>query len=73
MVDAASARKYYHFVRLMGRAASHIALEVALQTHPQAAIVCEEVRARNHTLAHIVGQVRTPLTAAAPSAGPTQT
>lgn len=35
MVDAASARKYYHFVRLMGRSASHIALEAALQTHPQ--------------------------------------
>ena len=34
MIDAASARKYYHFIRLMGRSASHIALEVALQTHP---------------------------------------
>lgn len=58
MVDAASARKYYHFVRLMGRAASHIALEVALQTHPQAALVCEEVAARRLTLACIVGQAR---------------
>jgi hypothetical protein len=35
MIDAASARKYYHFIRLMGRSASHIALEAALQTHPQ--------------------------------------
>lgn len=34
-IDAASARKYYHFIRLMGRSASHIALEAALQTHPQ--------------------------------------
>ena len=35
MIDARSATKYYHFVRLMGRAASHITLEAALQTHPQ--------------------------------------
>lgn len=35
MIDAASAKKYYHFVRLMGRSASHITLECALQTHPQ--------------------------------------
>jgi diphosphate-dependent phosphofructokinase len=38
MIDAASARKYYHFIRLMGRSASHIALEAALQTHPQVRI-----------------------------------
>jgi len=38
MLDAASARKYYHFVRLMGRSASHIALEAALQTHPQVGV-----------------------------------
>ena len=43
MMDALSAKKYYHFVRLMGRAASHITLECALQTHPQAAIICEEI------------------------------
>ena len=36
MIDSVSAKKYYHFVRLMGRAASHITLEAALQTHPQA-------------------------------------
>ena len=35
MIDAMSARKYYHFIRLMGRAASHVTLECALQTHPQ--------------------------------------
>ena len=47
MVDAASARKYWHLIRLMGRAASHITLEAALQTHPQAAVISEEVGARD--------------------------
>ena len=58
MIDAASARKYYHFVRLMGRAASHIALECALQTHPQAALICEEISHYKLSLAHIVNEVR---------------
>lgn len=57
MMDALSAKKYYHFVRLMGRAASHITLECALQTHPQAAIICEEVHQQNRTLADIVDEV----------------
>jgi pyrophosphate--fructose-6-phosphate 1-phosphotransferase len=43
MTDARSTGKYYHFVRLMGRAASHITLECALQTHPNAALIGEEV------------------------------
>ncbi|OIW14013.1 hypothetical protein TanjilG_09364 [Lupinus angustifolius] len=43
MVDARSTGKYYHFVRLMGRAASHITLECALQTHPNITIIGEEV------------------------------
>jgi hypothetical protein len=34
-MDSLSAKKYYHFIRLMGRAASHVTLECALQTHPQ--------------------------------------
>ncbi|CAL0309103.1 unnamed protein product [Lupinus luteus] len=42
MVDARSTGKYYHFVRLMGRAASHITLECALQTHPNITIIGEE-------------------------------
>ncbi|KAK7820435.1 pyrophosphate--fructose 6-phosphate 1-phosphotransferase subunit beta, partial [Quercus suber] len=42
MVDARSTGKYYHFVRLMGRAASHITLECALQTHPNISIIGEE-------------------------------
>ena len=58
MMDALSAKKYYHFVRLMGRAASHITLECALQTHPQAAIICEEVHQSNRRLADIVHEVR---------------
>ncbi|KAI5683268.1 hypothetical protein M9H77_04496 [Catharanthus roseus] len=44
MTDARSTGKYYHFVRLMGRAASHITLECALQTHPNITIIGEEVQ-----------------------------
>lgn len=43
MIDAASAKKYWHFIRLMGRSSSHVTLEVALQTHPQWAFISEEV------------------------------
>ena len=60
MMDALSAKKYYHLVRLMGRAASHITLECALQTHPQAAIICEEVHRSNRRLADIVHEVPLP-------------
>jgi hypothetical protein len=56
-IDSLSAKKYYHFIRLMGRAASHITLECALQTHPQAALICEEVEACNMGLSDIVSQV----------------
>ncbi|KAK8493568.1 hypothetical protein V6N13_062829 [Hibiscus sabdariffa] len=50
MIDARSTGKYYHFVRLMGRAASHITLECALQTHPNITIIGEEVAANKLTL-----------------------
>ena len=40
--DALSAKKYYHFIKLMGRSASHIALECALSTHPNLALIGEE-------------------------------
>jgi len=40
--DAISSRKYYHFIKLMGRSASHVTLECALQTHPNYAIIAEE-------------------------------
>ncbi|HCC51301.1 MAG TPA: diphosphate--fructose-6-phosphate 1-phosphotransferase, partial [Porphyromonadaceae bacterium] len=45
--DCNSARKYWHFIKLMGRSASHIALECALQTHPNICIISEEVEAKN--------------------------
>jgi len=52
--DANSARKYWHFIKLMGRSASHIALECALQTQPNICIVSEEVEQKNMTLDDIV-------------------
>ncbi len=52
--DANSAKKYWHFIKLMGRSASHIALECALQTHPNIAIVSEEVAEKKMTLKEIV-------------------
>ena len=52
--DANSARKYWHFIKLMGRSASHIALECALQCQPNVCIVSEEVEAKNQTLDDIV-------------------
>lgn len=55
--DAASARKYWHFIRLMGRSASHIALECALQTHPNVCIISEEVEAQSQTLQDVVEQI----------------
>ncbi|MDR3174164.1 MAG: diphosphate--fructose-6-phosphate 1-phosphotransferase, partial [Treponema sp.] len=44
--DANSAKKYWHFIKLMGRSASHIALECALQTQPNICLISEEVEAR---------------------------
>lgn len=55
--DVLSARKYWHFVRLMGRSASHIALEVALKTRPNIALVGEEVLAKKMTLAQVVDSI----------------
>ena len=52
--DANSAKKYWHFVKLMGRSASHIALECALKTHPNITIISEEVAAKKQTLDQIV-------------------
>lgn len=48
--DALSAKKYYHFIKLMGRSASHIALECALQTHANYVILGEEVQKEKQTL-----------------------
>ncbi|NLB96590.1 MAG: diphosphate--fructose-6-phosphate 1-phosphotransferase [Armatimonadetes bacterium] len=55
--DATSAVKYWHFVRLMGRAASHVTLECALQTHPNITLISEEVQAKGTTLAEIVDYI----------------
>ena len=55
--DCNSARKYWHFVKLMGRSASHIALECALQCQPNICLVSEEVKAKNMTLNQIVDEL----------------
>ena len=52
--EANSARKYWHFIKLMGRSASHIALECALQCQPNVCIISEEVEEKNMTLDDIV-------------------
>jgi pyrophosphate--fructose-6-phosphate 1-phosphotransferase len=52
--DAASSRKYYHFIKLMGRSASHIALECALLTHPNCVFISEEVQEQNLSLDYLV-------------------
>ncbi len=52
--DCNSARKYWHFIKLMGRSASHIALECALQTQPNICIISEEVEAKNQSLDDVV-------------------
>ncbi|KAB2637554.1 pyrophosphate--fructose 6-phosphate 1-phosphotransferase subunit beta-like [Pyrus ussuriensis x Pyrus communis] len=57
MTDARSTGKYYHFVRLMGRAASHITLECALQTHPNITIIGEEVAAKKLTLKNVTDHI----------------
>ncbi|WJX27226.1 diphosphate--fructose-6-phosphate 1-phosphotransferase [Trifolium repens] len=57
MIDARSTGKYYHFVRLMGRAASHITLECALQTHPNITIIGEEVAAKKLTLKNVTDYI----------------
>ncbi len=52
--DCNSARKYWHFIKVMGRSASHIALECALQCQPNVCLVSEEVEANDMTLNQIV-------------------
>ncbi|MDA3817004.1 MAG: diphosphate--fructose-6-phosphate 1-phosphotransferase [Prolixibacteraceae bacterium] len=54
MRDANSAKKYWHFIKLMGRSASHIALECALQTQPNICLISEEVARKKQTLSEIV-------------------
>ena len=52
--DAASARKYWHFIKVMGRSASHIALECALECQPNICLIGEEVEAKGQSLMDIV-------------------
>ena len=55
--DAGSAKKYWHFIKLMGRSASHIALEAGLQTRANVTLVSEEVEKRNLSLEQIVDDI----------------
>lgn len=55
--DCNSAKKYWHFIKLMGRSASHIALECALQTQPNICIISEEVEAKNMSLQDVVNYI----------------
>lgn len=52
--DANSAKKYWHFIKLMGRSASHIALECALKTHPNITLISEEIAEKKMSLAQII-------------------
>ena len=55
--DADSAKKYWHFIKLMGRSASHIALECALQTQPNICLISEEVEAKKMTVKRITEDI----------------
>ena len=52
--DANSAKKYWHFVKIMGRSASHVALEAALQTQPNITLISEEVETKSMSLASVI-------------------
>ncbi len=55
--DCLSAKKYWHFIKVMGRSASHIALEVALKVHPNLCLISEEVADQKWTLEQIIEKV----------------
>ena len=55
--DANSAKKYWHFVKVMGRSASHVALECALQTQPNICLISEEVAAKKMSLSEIANYI----------------
>ena len=55
--DSRSAAKYYHFIRLLGRSPSHVVLEAALQSHPNYAVISEEVAAKRMTLLQVVNKI----------------
>ncbi len=55
--DANSAKKYWHFVKVMGRSASHVALEAALETQPNICLISEEVAAKKQSLSEIADYI----------------
>lgn len=55
--DTPSSRKYWHFIKLMGRSASHVALEVALQTRPPVCLISEEIAEKRSSLAEIIDSI----------------
>lgn len=55
--DALSAKKYYYFIKLMGRSASHLTLECALQIHPNLALIAEEIEEKKHSLKHMTQSI----------------
>ena len=55
--DCNSSRKYWHFIKLMGRSASHIALECALQVQPNICLISEEIEAKNQSLDDIINYI----------------
>jgi pyrophosphate--fructose-6-phosphate 1-phosphotransferase len=55
--DALSAKKSYYFIKMMGRSASHVTLECALQTHPNLAFISEEIDARKLTLTQVTREI----------------
>lgn len=60
--DANSAKKYWHFIKLMGRSASHVCLEAAMQTQPNITLIGEEVEAKSQSLEEIVNYMATIIT-----------
>jgi len=57
MRDANSSKKYWHFIKLMGRAASHITLECALQTQPNVCLISEEIETKQYSLDVVVNMI----------------
>ncbi len=67
--DANSAKKYWHFVKVMGRSASHVALECALETQPNICLIGEEVAAKKMSLAQITDYIADSVAKRAETAG----
>ena len=67
--DANSAKKYWHFVKVMGRSASHVALETALQTQPNICLIGEEVAAKKMSLAQLTDYIADSVAKRAETAG----